>query len=311
MIDDKLLARYRVDHPGGFRLAMIDPADTGGLDLNKDQARARLSDDIRRLAKLQQRLYADGRRALLVVLQGMDAAGKDGVIRHVITGLNPQGCSVHPFKAPSEEDLAHDFLWRAARRLPERGRIGIFNRSHYEEVLVVRVRPELLQRQRLPSGLAGDGIWEQRFEAIRCFERHLARSGVALLKLFLHISREEQRRRLLERIEEPAKRWKFSMTDIADRARWDEYMTAYEDMLRATSRAEAPWLVVPADNKPFARLLVAAAMIDALERLDLAFPRIEGAALKELQAVRKALLAERADATAPGRGSRRDSGKPG
>ena len=302
----KLLDRYRVDRPERFRLADIDPADTGGLDLEKDEAKARLAEDVGRLSKLQQRLYADGRRALLVVLQGMDASGKDGVIRHVMTGINPQGCSVHAFKAPSEEELAHDFLWRAGKCLPERGRIGIFNRSHYEEVLVVRVHPEFLERQRLP--LVGKGIWEERFQDIRGFERHLARSGTVVLKFFLHISKGEQRRRLLERLDEPAKRWKFAMSDIADRAHWDAYMSVYEDMLRATSRPEAPWLVVPADNKPFARLVVAAAMIEALERLDLSFPRIEGAALKELEAVRAALVGEDRRG-AEGRRNGRDNGR--
>ncbi|MCC6776330.1 MAG: polyphosphate kinase 2 family protein [Hyphomicrobiales bacterium] len=289
---DKALERYRIDKPEDFRLADIDPADTDGFDFDKDEAKARLADDIKRLAKLQQRLYADGRWALLVVLQGMDASGKDGVIGHVMTGLNPQGCSVHPFKAPSEEELAHDFLWRAGERVPERGRIGIFNRSHYEEVLVVRVHPELLARQRLPARLTGKDIWRDRFQDIRGFERHLARSGTVVLKFFLHVSKEEQARRLLERIDEPAKRWKFSMSDIADRAHWNDYMRAYEEMLRATSRPEAPWFVVPADHKPFARLIVAAAMIEALESLDLAFPQVEGAALAELQQVRAALTSE-------------------
>lgn len=292
MIDSKLLKRFRIDHPGRFRLAAFDCADTCGLDLDKDDAKATLADDIARLARLQQRLYADGRWALLIVLQGMDASGKDGVIGHVMTGLNPQGCSVHAFKAPSEEELAHDFLWRAAIRVPERGRIGIFNRSHYEEVLVVRVHPELLARQQLPPMLVGKDIWRQRFEDIADFERHLARSGVAVLKFFMHISKEEQRKRLLDRVDEPAKRWKFSMTDIAERGRWDQYMAAYEDMIRATSRPAAPWYLVPADNKWFARLTVARAMIETLEGLDLEFPSIRGAALQELHRVRAALLRE-------------------
>jgi len=222
----------------------------------------------------------------------MDAAGKDGVISHVMTGLNPQGCEVRSFKAPSEEELAHDFLWRTAIRLPERGRIGIFNRSHYEEVLVVRVHPELLERRKLSEKLLAKDIWKHRFKDIRAFERHLARNGVAVLKFFLHISREEQRQRLLARLDEPDKRWKFSMGDIAERRLWDKYMAAYEDTIRATSTPEAPWYVVPADNKPFARLVVAAAMIETLEELDLQFPKIEGATLKELQKVRAALLAE-------------------
>jgi PPK2 family polyphosphate:nucleotide phosphotransferase len=287
-----LIERFRIDDPDRFRLASFDCADTCGLNLDKDDAKAMLADDIKRLAELQKRLYADGRWALLIVLQGMDAAGKDGVIAHVMSGLNPQGCEVRSFKAPSEEELAHDFLWRAATKLPERGRIGIFNRSHYEEVLVVRVHPEFLERQKLPAKLANKDIWEHRFKDIRAFERHLARNGVAILKFFLHVSREEQRQRLLARLDEPAKRWKFSMSDVAERELWDKYMAAYEDMIRATSRPEAPWYVVPADNKPFARLAVAAAMIETLERLDLQFPKIEGATLKELAKVRAALEAE-------------------
>ena len=296
MTPSKLLKRLRVDDPDGFRLAAFDPADTGGLD--KDDAQAMLADDLKRLGELQQRLYSDGRWALLVVLQGMDAAGKDGVIEHVMTGLNPQGCNVHAFKAPSEEDLAHDFLWRAAVRVPERRRIGIFNRSHYEETLVVRVHPELLERQKIPPQLVGKNIWKERFQDIRKFERHLARNGVAVLKFFLHVSREEQRQRLLERLEEPAKRWKFSKNDIAERKLWDEYMKAYEDTLRGTSREPAPWYVVPADRKWFARLVVARAMIETLDSLDLHFPKVEGAALKELEQVRAALEAE-APADAP------------
>ena len=292
MKPSRLIKRFRIDDPDRFRLAAFDCADTCGLDLDKDDAKAMLAADIKRLAELQKRLYADGHWAVLIVLQGMDAAGKDGVISHVMTGLNPQGCEVHSFKAPSEEELGHDFLWRTSTRLPERGRIGIFNRSHYEEVLVVRVHPQLLERQKLPGKLLRKDIWKHRFNDIRTFERHLARNGVAVLKFFLHVSRKEQRQRLLARLDEPAKRWKFSMRDIAERELWVKYMAAYEDMIRATSTPEAPWHVVPADNKPFARLVVAAALIDTLAELDLQFPKIEGAALKELQKVRAALLAE-------------------
>ena len=295
----KLIKRYRIDDPEHFKLAAFDPADTGGLDLDKDNAKAMLEQDVERLAKLQERLYAHDRWALLVVLQAMDAAGKDGVIKHVMSGVNPQGCEVHPFKAPNAEELDHDFLWRVAMRLPQRGRIGIFNRSHYEEVLVVRVHPEMLAHQKLPKQVVGKDIWKQRFKDIRGFERHLARNGVAVVKFFLHISKEEQRQRLLARVDEPAKRWKFSMTDIAERKLWDKYMDAYEDMIRATSREEAPWYVVPADHKWFARLVVAAAMIDALDALDLEYPKVEGKALEELQQVRAALVAEqRGDRTA-------------
>jgi PPK2 family polyphosphate:nucleotide phosphotransferase len=273
-------------------LASFDPGDTGGLDLDKDEAKSVLAGDLDRLSELQERLYADDRWSLLIVLQAMDAAGKDGVIKHVMTGLNPQGCLVHAFKAPSPSELDHDFLWRAANYLPARGHIGIFNRSHYEEVLVVRVHPELLEGERIPKELVGRDIWKERFKSIRGFEHHLARNGTVVLKFFLHVSKDEQRHRFLARLEQPAKRWKFSMGDVAERKLWDKYMAAYEDMVRATSRAHAPWYVVPANNKPFARLVVAKAMIEALEKLDLKFPKVDPAALKEMEKVRKALLAE-------------------
>jgi len=289
---EKLIRRFRVDDPDHFRLESFDCGDTSGLDLDKDEAKAVLATDLDRLSALQERLYADDRWAILIVLQAMDAAGKDGVIKHVMTGLNPQGCLVHPFKAPSASELDHDFLWRAARYLPARGNIGIFNRSHYEEVLVVRVHQELLERQRIPKDLIGKDLWKKRFKSIRAFERHLARNGTIVLKFFLHVSKEEQRRRFLDRLEQPAKRWKFSMGDVAERKLWAKYMAAYEDMIRATSRPYAPWYVVPADHKPFARLIVAKAMIEALEGLDLKFPKVDPAALKEMEKVRQALLAE-------------------
>jgi len=262
------------------------------LKLDKDEVKALLAEDAKRLGELQGRLYAEDKWSVLIVLQGMDTAGKDGVIEHVMAGVNPQGCVVHAFKAPSAEEIDHDFLWRSAVRLPERGRIGIFNRSHYEEVLVVRVHPDLLARQKLPPSLMGKDIWEHRFKDIRGFERHLARSGTVVLKFFLHISREEQRQRLLARLDEPAKRWKFSAGDIAERKLWDKYMAAYEDAIRATSRDEAPWYVVPADNKPFARLVVARAIVDALSRLDLKYPKVDAAALKEMQKIKATLLEE-------------------
>jgi PPK2 family polyphosphate:nucleotide phosphotransferase len=292
MTSGKLLKSHRIDHPDKFSLADFDPADTGGIAHDKKGGKAMLAEDVERLGELQQRLNAHGRWAVLVVLQGMDAAGKDGVIEHVMSAVNPQGCTVHPFKAPSDEELAHDFLWRAAKRLPPRGQIGIFNRSYYEETLVVRVHPEMLLRQKIPKPLAGKDIWKNRFHDIRAFERHLSRSGVLVLKFFLHISREEQRQRLLARIDEPAKRYKFSMGDIAERKLWDKYMDAYEDMIRATSRPAAPWHVVPADHKWFARLVVARAVVDALEGLDLSYPTVEGTALDELEKVRAALEAE-------------------
>jgi PPK2 family polyphosphate:nucleotide phosphotransferase len=285
----KLLKRYRVDGHGRFDLASVDCADTGGID--KDAAAQILGDDVKRLADLQERLYAEGKWALLIVLQGMDAAGKDSVIAHVMSGVNPQGCNVHSFKAPSAEDLDHDFTWRAGVRLPARGRIGIFNRSYYEDVLVVRVHPKLLERAKVPGTLIGKHIWEERFQDIRAFERHLGRNGTIVLKFFLHLSKEEQRRRFLDRLEQPAKRWKFSMDDVNERKRWDDYMAAYEDMIGATSRPTAPWYVVPADHKWFARLVVAAAVIETLEGLDLQFPKVGAATLEEMPKVRVALAA--------------------
>jgi len=293
MKTDKLLKRYRVDKPDKFRLADYDPADTAGLTLDKTEARAMLANGVERLADMQERLYAENRSSVLAVFQAMDAAGKDGAIKHVMSGINPQGCQVHSFKAPSAEELDHDFLWRVAKAVPERGRIGIFNRSHYEEVLVVRVHPELLEKQHLPK-VATKDIWDQRFKSIRAFERHLAHNGMRVLKFFLHVSRDEQRKRFLARLEEPAKRWKFSMDDVSERKLWDKYMHAYEEAIRATSRPEAPWYVVPADNKWFARIVIASAMVQALEELDPHYPKVDGAALKELEKVRKALVAEAA-----------------
>jgi PPK2 family polyphosphate:nucleotide phosphotransferase len=288
----KLIKRYRIDDPERFRLDDCDPADTGGLDLDRDGFKSMLAEDIKRLFDLQERLYAHDRWSVLVVLQAMDAAGKDGVIKHVMTGLNPQGCTVQPFKAPSAEELDHDFLWRVVKHLPARGDIAIFNRSHYEEVLAVRVHPEFLQRQKLPEAVVGKNIWDERFKSIRAFERHVARNGTRVLKFFLHVSKEEQRKRLLARLDEPGKRWKFDAGDIAERKLWNKYMDAYEDMIRNTSREEARWYVVPADHKPFARLVVANALVEALEELDLKYPKVEGDALKEMDQVRKALVAE-------------------
>jgi PPK2 family polyphosphate:nucleotide phosphotransferase len=284
------LKRFRVDDPEGFDLSQLDCADTGGID--KDDAHKMLADDIERLAGMQKRLYAQEQWAVLIVLQGMDAGGKDGVVAHVMSGVNPQGCDVHSFKVPTAEERAHDFLWRTTLRLPARGRIGIFNRSYYEEVLVVRVHPDALQRQKIPAKLVGKSIWKERFQDIRAFERHLVRDGTVVLKFFLHISQEEQRQRLLDRLDDPAKRWKFSMNDVTERRRWSAYQAAYQDAIKATSRPGAPWYVVPSDHKWFARLVVAAAIIEALGRLDLDFPRIEGGRLKELRKVREALEAE-------------------
>jgi PPK2 family polyphosphate:nucleotide phosphotransferase len=295
----KLTRHYRIDHPAKFRLQDYDPADTRGLDVEKDEAKAMLADTVARLSDLQEKLYAQDRWSVLVVFQAMDAAGKDGVIKHVMSGINPQGCQVHAFKQPSAEELDHDFLWRIGKALPERGRIGIFNRSHYEEVLVVRAHPEYLERQHLPKECVGKKLWEHRYESIRHFERHLARNGTLVLKFFLNVSKEEQRKRFLARLDEPAKRWKFSMGDVAERKLWDTYMGAYEDMIRATSREKAPWYVVPADNKWFTRLAVAAAIVEAMDQLELAFPQFKGPGGAELADVRKALLAEEARGVSP------------
>jgi len=289
----KLVKSYRIDNPNSFRLRDIKPADRGDAKLDKKGAKDILAKDIKRLAELQERLYADDRWSLLVIFQAMDAAGKDSVIEHVMSGINPQGCHVTAFKAPSTEELDHDFLWRAARALPERGRIRIFNRSHYEEVLVVRVHEEILAKQKLPPKLVTKKVWDKRFKDIRAFERHLVGNGTVVLKFFLHVSKEEQKKRFLDRLEEPAKRWKFSMGDVEERKLWDRYMAAYQDMVRNTSTPEAPWHVVPADHKWFTHMIVAAAMVEALERLDLQFPSVKGKALIEMKKVRRALLNEK------------------
>jgi PPK2 family polyphosphate:nucleotide phosphotransferase len=289
----KIVKRFRIDKPAKFRLSDHDPADCCGLSIDKDDAKAMLKQGVEELAELQERLYANNKWSVLIVFQAMDAAGKDSVIKHVMSGINPQGVQVHAFKQPSEEELDHDFLWRIGKGLPERGRIGIFNRSHYEEVLTVRIHQEYLARQRLPDAVMGKSIWQKRFDDIRAFERHLARNGTLILKFFLNVSREEQAKRFLERIDEPGKRWKFSMGDVAERKLWPKYMAAYEEAIRETSRDEAPWFVVPADNKWFTRLVVAGAMAQAMQGLDLAYPKVEGKALEELQVAKKALEAER------------------
>jgi len=290
---NSIAKRFRVDNPDKFRLSDCNSAECSGLTVDKAEAKQMLQQGIEQLSDLQERLYASDRWSVLVVLQAMDAAGKDSVIKHVMSGLNPQGVEVHSFKEPSAEELDHNFLRRAGIRLPERGRIGIFNRSYYEEVLVVRLHPELLERQRLPDGLAGKDIWQHRFDDIRNFERHLARNGTRILKFFLHVSKEEQRKRFLDRIDEPSKRWKFSMNDVTERKRWDDYQGAFEDMIRQTSRPEAPWFVVPADHKWFTRMVVAGALVQELQALGLDFPKVEGKALKELEDAAKALKAEK------------------
>jgi PPK2 family polyphosphate:nucleotide phosphotransferase len=275
-----------------FRLRDVDPKGTGQLALSREKAAEVLRETIARLTSLQARLYADNRWGVLLIFQAMDAGGKDGVIKHVLSGVDPQGCEVSSFKAPSAEELDHDFLWRTTRRLPERGRIGVFNRSYYEEVLIVRVHPRLLGFQKLPPAVVSGRIWRERFEDINAFEGHMARSGYLIRKFFLHISKEEQRQRFLKRLEQPDKRWKFAIADVDERQRWGDYMRAYEDMIRHTSAPHAPWIVVPADKKWYARCVVAAAIVEGLESLKLEFPRIDAGKRRELKRVREALEAE-------------------
>jgi PPK2 family polyphosphate:nucleotide phosphotransferase len=279
---------FQVADGSHFRLKDFDPADTLGVK-SKEQAKETLERGVARLAALQEKLYAQDRWALLVVLQGMDAAGKDSTVKHVMSGVNPQGCQVNAFKAPSNEELQHDFLWRTSCCLPERGKIGIFNRSYYEEVLVVRVHPELLAHERIPAQLVLDNIWQKRFETINEFERYLSENGIVVLKFFLYLSKKEQKRRFLERLEEPEKNWKFSASDAMERQHWEKYMKAYEDMVRNTSTKLAPWHVVPADHKWFTRLVVAEAIIEAMECLDLSFPKLDAERRKELKNARAVL----------------------
>ena len=281
---------FRIDDPEKFHLNSHETAQRA--DLDKDKAQKILEANVKRMAELQDRLYAEDRWAVLVIFQGLDAAGKDSAVEHVMSGVNPQGCEVHSFKVPTAEELDHDFLWRANLRLPPRGRIGIFNRSYYEELLVVRVHPEVLAKQRLPGRLVTRNIWRERFEDISDYERYLTRNGTVVLKFFLHTSKEEQRQRFLERLEIPSKRWKFSMGDIAERALWDKYQAAYQDLIRHTSTPHAPWYVVPADHKWFARVVIGSTIVQALEKLDPKFPRVDPASLNEFDQVRKSLEAE-------------------
>ncbi len=290
----KLSKPFRVKDGKRFRLADVDPGETGDLKAeDKPRAIEALRIGVETLQTLQDMLYAQDRWAVLLVFQAMDAAGKDGAIKHVMSGVNPQGCQVASFKAPSAEELDHDYLWRCQRHLPERGRIGIFNRSYYEEVLVVRVHPELLTRQKLPPKLAGKDIWKNRYKDIRNFEKYLCRNGVLIRKFFLHVSRKEQKKRFLERLDEPEKNWKFSPADAKERTFWNDYMDAYEEMIRETSTPDAPWYVVPADNKWFTRVTVAAALIDGLGSLDLHYPKLDDAKLEGLKEARSALLSEK------------------
>jgi PPK2 family polyphosphate:nucleotide phosphotransferase len=285
----KLAKSYRIVDGSHFRLKDFDPAETGDWH-SKEHAEQALADGIARMAALQDKLYAQDRWSLLLIFQAMDAAGKDGAIKHVMSGVNPQGCQVYSFKAPSGVELQHDFLWRTTRDLPERGHIGIFNRSYYEEVLIVRVHPEVLQSQPLPPSLVTKKIWDERFEDIRSFERHMARNGTVIRKFFLHLSKKEQKRRFLDRLDEPEKNWKFSEADIRERDCWDDYQKAYEEMIRETASEHAPWYVVPADNKWFTRLAISAAIVETLEDLKLSYPKVDVAKRKELARARKALL---------------------
>jgi PPK2 family polyphosphate:nucleotide phosphotransferase len=280
---------FRITKDKGFRLKDFDPADTCGLRLDKSEAADLLQLGIQWLADEQDMLYAQDRWSLLLVFQAMDAAGKDGTIKHVMSGVNPQGCQVFSFKQPSQEDLDHDFLWRYAIRLPERGRIGIFNRSYYEEVLVVRVHEDNLKRQKLPASLVNKRIWDERLSDIARFEDYLTRQGTIILKFFLHVSRKEQKKRFLERLDTADKHWKFSTSDVHERKFWGDYMHAFEEAIRATATKHAPWYVVPADNKWFTRLLVSAAIVEAMEKLDLAYPTIDAEKKKKLQTIRRAL----------------------
>ena len=290
---EKLIDPYRVTSGKGFRLKDFDPGDTRGLkEEAKPEAREWLERGIQWLAEEQNKLYAQDRWGVLLVFQAMDAAGKDSTIKHVMSGVNPQGVQVYSFKQPSPEELDHDYLWRSMKCVPERGRIGIFNRSYYEEVLVVRVHQELLARQKLPPKLVGKGIWRDRLEDIASFERYLARNGIAVVKFFLNVSKKEQKKRFLERLDKPDKNWKFSAADVVERQYWNKYQEAYEDAIRATASKAAPWFVVPADNKWFTRLVVAAAIVSTLEKLELQYPKVSDAQKKELAAARAKLMRE-------------------
>lgn len=287
----KLTKPHRVEDGKHFRLKDHDPASTEGVDCDKEGAEDLLRKSVEHMAELQAKLYAQDRWGLLLIFQAMDAAGKDGAISHVMSGVNPQGVQVYSFKAPSAEELDHDFLWRTSRCLPERGRIGIFNRSYYEEVLVVRVHPAILKAERIPEQLIGKDVWKERYQDIHAFERYLSRNGIIVRKFFLNVSKKEQKRRFLARLDEPGKNWKFSAADVHERESWDDYMKAYEEMIQHTATKHAPWYVVPADHKWYTRLVVAAAIVETLESLDLAFPEVDPEKRKQLAAARKLLEA--------------------
>jgi PPK2 family polyphosphate:nucleotide phosphotransferase len=285
-----LATLYRIDQGKKFHLKDFDPGDTAGLAKElKADSKQLLQHSTEQLADLQDKLYAQDRWGLLLIFQAMDAAGKDGTIKHVLSGVNPQGCEVFSFKTPSAEELAHGFLWRTSRRTPPRGKIGIFNRSYYEEVLVVRVHPEILEAQRLPQECVSGDIWKERFEDITAFERYATRNGIAIRKFFLNVSKEEQKRRFLSRLDEPEKNWKFSASDVRERLCWDDYQRNYEEMIRNTSSKRAPWIVVPADNKWFARLVVSSVVVDALKEMKLAYPVVSDEKRRELATARREL----------------------
>jgi PPK2 family polyphosphate:nucleotide phosphotransferase len=283
---------YRVEHGKKFRLKDHDPADTAKLE-SVDEGKELLAKGVSRLAELQEKLYASNQWGMLLIFQAMDAAGKDGAIKHVMSGINPQGCQVYSFKAPSTEELDHDFMWRNMRCLPERGRIGIFNRSYYEEVLVVRVHPEILANEKVPQSLLTKDVWKERFQDISAFERYFSRNGFVIRKFFLNVSKKEQKKRFLDRLQQPEKNWKFSAADLHERERWDDYMEAYEDMIANTSTPEAPWFVIPADNKWFTRLSVAAAIVDTLEDLEISYPKTSPRQRKDLELALKLLQKEK------------------
>ena len=285
----KLSKPYCIDHGKDFRLKDFDPAATTHIH-SKEQAEKLLAQSILEMSEFQDKLYAQDRWGVLLLFQAMDAAGKDGAIKHVMSGVNPQGCQVYSFKAPSPEDLDHDYLWRTSKRLPERGHIGIFNRSYYEEVLIVRVHPQILKNERLPDSLVEKKLWQNRFEDIRSFERYLSNNGIVVRKFFLNVSKKEQKRRFLERLDQPEKNWKFSANDLTERQCWDDYMQAYEEMIAATSTKHSPWYIVPADNKWYTRLVVAAAIVDTLKDLKLAYPNVDAEKRKQLAAAKRELL---------------------
>lgn len=299
----QLVDPFQVSNGTNFHLKDYDPNDTRGIQ-SKTHARTLLAQGIARLSELQEKLYAQDRWSLLLIFQALDAAGKDSTIKHVMSGINPQGCQVYAFKAPSSEELDHDFLWRTACRLPERGRIGIFNRSYYEEVLVVRVHPELLKEQKLAPSLITKHLWNERFEDINAFEQYLSRNGVVIRKFFLHVSKEEQRKRFLKRLQEPEKHWKFALRDVQERQHWDDYLRAYEDMIHHTSSSYAPWHVVPADHKWFTRLVVAAVIVDTLEGLGLVYPGMDEAQRKDLETAKAMLIGEGQGGTSRGEGEK-------